>query len=242
MTSKFPWFRLYASDMRHERKIARIAKRTGIDRATIVGVWVTILCLASDSPKRGWLLMDGGSPLEYEEIVEEVGLDVMKFDAILRQFLSESFDMLAIDNETSAYFVTQWEERQPMSDTTGAERVRKHRERVKLQAKEVKRYSNALEEDTDTDKEKDIDKDKEAIGDAFAFFENNFQLITVYTSEKLGNLIDEYTVQWVREAMQIAVDNNKRSLSYVEGILKRWKAQGKNVPRKEKIEVPAAEF
>ena len=44
-----PWFRFYSETLR-DRKLERIARVTGQPRALIIGVWVTILSLANDSP------------------------------------------------------------------------------------------------------------------------------------------------------------------------------------------------
>lgn len=55
---------------------------------------------------------------------------------------------------------------------------------------------------------------------------NGFGVITPLLADKIRDLADEYTVSWVKEAVSIAVTKNKRSLSYVEGILRRGRAEG----------------
>ena len=226
MATKY-WVKLY-NEMLHDPKVARLPDN----------LWrrfTECLLFASELNDNGRLpsMSDISWTLQKDE--ETI---ISEFEQLARVGLLDHATNNVLDD--GYWFVTNFAKRQmPLPKAEYMRRLRT--EKQKDEYYQPVTNGNA-EQESDTDKEKDIDKDKEAIGDAFAFFENNFQLITVYTSEKLGNLIDEYTVQWVREAMQIAVDNNKRSLSYVEGILKRWKAQGKNVPRKEKIEVPAAEF
>ena len=58
------------------------------------------------------------------------------------------------------------------------------------------------------------------------FESNGFGTINHTIKEMLTDLIDDYSTEWVLEAMKIAVKNNKRTLSYVEGILQNWKANG----------------
>lgn len=60
------------------------------------------------------------------------------------------------------------------------------------------------------------------------FQDNGFGLINAGTSETLTDLTEIYSDSWVLEAMDIAIDNNKRNLGYVKGILKKWEAEGKD--------------
>jgi DNA replication protein DnaD len=43
----------------------------------------------------------------------------------------------------------------------------------------------------------------------------------------LRDLEKSYTPDWIEEAFEIAVGRNKRSLRYIQGILKRWETEGK---------------
>ena len=71
-----------------------------------------------------------------------------------------------------------------------------------------------------------------------AFEQNGFGTINLTTKEMLVDLIEEYSSEWVLDAIEVAVKSNVRRLSYVEGILKRWKAEGKGIekPKPEKEE------
>lgn len=60
------------------------------------------------------------------------------------------------------------------------------------------------------------------------FQNNGFGLINGNTSQTLTELSEEYTDQWVLDALNICIDNNKRNLSYARAILKRWHAEGKD--------------
>lgn len=73
-----------------------------------------------------------------------------------------------------------------------------------------------------------------------AFEQNGFGTINLTTKEMLVNLIEEYSSEWVLDAIEVAVKNNARRLSYVEGILKKWKAEGKGTERQEKPNDPYA--
>lgn len=58
------------------------------------------------------------------------------------------------------------------------------------------------------------------------FEQNGFGIINSTIKEMIIDLLNEYSIQWIQEAMKIAVKNNKRKLSYVEGILQNWRRDG----------------
>lgn len=57
-----------------------------------------------------------------------------------------------------------------------------------------------------------------------------FGLISPYSANMLRDYTEMYSFQWVKEAIQIAEQNNVRTLAYINGILKKKKA-GTNKPR-----------
>lgn len=60
------------------------------------------------------------------------------------------------------------------------------------------------------------------------FESSGFGQLNYYVGEQLGALEEEFTAEWVEDAMKEAIDNNVRKLSYVTAILRDWKAKGKN--------------
>lgn len=60
-------------------------------------------------------------------------------------------------------------------------------------------------------------------------FENNgFGLINITTAQIIIDLIEDYSIDWVSDAMDVAIESNVRNIKYVKGILKRWRANGKD--------------
>ena len=47
-------------------------------------------------------------------------------------------------------------------------------------------------------------------------------------AEALREAEDAYPAEWIEEAVEIAVKNNVRRLSYIEKILERWQEEGRN--------------
>jgi DnaD/phage-associated family protein len=59
-------------------------------------------------------------------------------------------------------------------------------------------------------------------------YENNIGLLTSGISDKIDADINDYSAGWVKDAILEATRQEKRSLAYVEGILKGWKLRGRN--------------
>jgi hypothetical protein len=113
------------SEVLSDRKMDRAASLSGLSRMEILGAWTGLLCLASESPVRGLLLLTETMPLTQAEITEYVGTDNEAMDAALVAF--ERLGMLSVD-ANGVYAICQWAGRQYESDIS-TERVRKFRER-----------------------------------------------------------------------------------------------------------------
>ncbi|MGP4060998.1 DnaD domain protein [Halobacillus sp. H74] len=59
----------------------------------------------------------------------------------------------------------------------------------------------------------------------FAFYEQNFGMLTPFMAEKLTDWCRRISDELVMEAMKIATQHNKLFFNYCEGILKRWENQ-----------------
>jgi DnaD/phage-associated family protein len=58
-------------------------------------------------------------------------------------------------------------------------------------------------------------------------YENNVGAISQHVSELIADAIDEFGGQTVVDAIEVAVENNVRKWSYVNGILSRWRVDGR---------------
>jgi DnaD/phage-associated family protein len=62
----------------------------------------------------------------------------------------------------------------------------------------------------------------------FTLYEQNIGMLTPLIADALREAEVSYPPEWIVEAMRVAVENNKRSWSYVSVILRRWEAEGKH--------------
>ncbi len=68
----------------------------------------------------------------------------------------------------------------------------------------------------------------------YSLYEQNIGLLTPMIVEELKEAENAYPVDWIADAFKIAVENNKRSWSYVRKILERWKTEGRSNTKKRK--------
>lgn len=76
------------------------------------------------------------------------------------------------------------------------------------------------------------------LSEVYRFYESNFTMLTPFLSDAIAHAYDDFPSDWIVEAMQIALTNSRRKWSYVEGILKRWHADGKQDTRKQEVAQP----
>jgi len=70
--------------------------------------------------------------------------------------------------------------------------------------------------------------------DVFFFYQNNIEFLSQHNRDYLKSLIEEYTEDWVLEALKECAERNKRNLKYATAILKGWKADGFKVDTRKK--------
>ena len=60
------------------------------------------------------------------------------------------------------------------------------------------------------------------------FYEENFSTVSSYVSELLDSLKEDYSYEWVMQAMKTCAKagRQKCNIKYLEGVLKGWKADG----------------
>ena len=110
------WVRLH-TEVRYDRKLRRLP-------AEQRWLWITLITLAKDSPKEGWLFVAEGLPLTIEDLADEAAISVEHAIAGMKAFM----DMEMIEDVDGAFKLVNWEKRQFRSDSS-AERTRHWRAR-----------------------------------------------------------------------------------------------------------------
>lgn len=61
----------------------------------------------------------------------------------------------------------------------------------------------------------------------FKLYEENIGALTPLIADALKDSEEIYSAEWIADAIELAVKNNKRNWKYCEAILKRWKEEGR---------------
>lgn len=83
-----------------------------------------------------------------------------------------------------------------------------------------------------------IEKSSSSIPNIFSLYEANIAMLTPISSTELQSMEQDYPEAWIKEAIQIAVNRNKRNLGYIRGILRRWDENGKDSGAKKEVVRP----
>ncbi len=128
------------------------------------------------------------------------------------------------------WFVVDFDKRQ--SAIGGSDRVKQHRMRkAEAESNEdvTERYRNCNEPDNEPDNEhlsSSSSSDSISVKSLYRLYESEIGTLTATIGEALSDALEEYSLEWCEAALKEAARNNKRSWSYAEAILKRWKTDG----------------
>ena len=61
----------------------------------------------------------------------------------------------------------------------------------------------------------------------YTLYEKNIGPLTPMIAEDLSAALEEYSIEWIEDAIHAAVQSNVRNWRYVEAILRTWKKEGK---------------
>lgn len=102
MAKKMDWFRLYP-EIRRDPKIRRLDPTTR-------WLWITILCIASDSPERGRLLISKDLPYIVEDIADEAGMELEDIKVGLGKLHAINF---IVQDNLGVYSINNWDVYRP---------------------------------------------------------------------------------------------------------------------------------
>lgn len=128
------------------------------------------------------------------------------------------------------------------SETASAERKRRQRERERelLQFKDVTDSQKNVtlsqvshiesEIESEIEIESDDDVGKNSLQSLSDFFSNNFHPISQRELEQLREFVNDSSYEMVLLALEIAVDNNARTIKYVRSIIVNWENNNIKTP------------
>lgn len=107
---------------------------------------------------------------------------------------------------------------------------KKSKKEAKVKQNESKAETNVNDNENVNVNENVNDNDNDNVGDSCVdgllkvtkFYEQNINLLTPYTAKILEDFTEELGQDLVIYAMQIACENNKKTISYIKAILNNW--------------------
>jgi DnaD/phage-associated family protein len=132
--------------------------------------------------------------------------------------------------EVGGWFIPKFADRQ--AAVQPAERMSQMRDRRQKQqyytgvTDQLRIVTQRTEADTETEQKQSTPPQIDPAAQVFTVYQDNIGSCSKVIMDKLDGDIKEYTADWVVKAIHKAVSAEKRSLSYVEGILKGWKREG----------------
>lgn len=241
---RYFWLKLH-KDFFQRKEIKRLRKIAGGDTYTIIYLKMLLRSIMSE----GKLYFDG---LE-EDFAAEVALDLDESEENVQITITYLLNSGLLEMRSDDEYYLPDTKNSTGCETAVAARVRRHREKQKaLQCNtdvtQVKHLCNG-EIEKELDKEKDIEiehrdrditisttrEDKEIENpqslspvsniDIYDLWTNSFGVISSFVKGSLDNLITEYGLVNVADALRIAKERGKSRVQYVEGILKNQRLE-----------------
>ena len=250
---RYFWLKLH-KDFFQRKEIKRLRKIAGGDTYTIIYLKMLLRSIMSE----GKLYFDG---LE-EDFAAEVALDLDESEENVQITITYLLNSGLLEMRSDDEYYLPDTKNSTGCETAVAARVRRHREKQKaLQCNtdvtQVKHLCNGeIEIEKELDKEKDIEiehrdrditisttrENKEIENsqsltpmsniDIYDLWTNSFGVISSFVKGSLDDLIAEYGLVNVADALRIAKERGKSRVQYVEGILKNQRlengANGRN--------------
>lgn len=241
---RYFWLKLH-KDFFQRKEIKRLRKIAGGDTYTIIYLKMLLRSIMSE----GKLYFDG---LE-EDFAAEVALDLDESEENVQITITYLLNSGLLEMRSDDEYYLPDTKNSTGCETAVAARVRRHREKQKaLQCNtdvtQVKHLCNG-EIEKEIDKEKDIEiehrdrditisttrENKEIENpqslspvsniDIYDLWTNSFGVISSFVKGSLDDLIAEYGLVNVSDALRIAKERGKSRVQYVEGILKNQRLE-----------------
>lgn len=216
--AEIKWVKI-VTDIFDNRKIKQIEALP--DGDTIIVIWFKILCLAGTINDNGNIYITQEIPYTDETLATQFNRPLKTIQLALHTF--QSFGMIEIIDDILK--VSNWETYQ---NVAGMEKIREQTRKRVARYRENQRLAECnvtVTQSNATDKNR-IDIDKNRIDNIIKIYEEEVGLLTPYQLQTLESYLGDLSEEMIIEAIKRASKANKKSMAYVEGILKNWIKNG----------------
>lgn len=235
--AEIKWIKLN-TDMFNNSKIKYLRRVPGGN--DIILLWVMLLTKAGRCNSHGYIMLTENMPYDAEMLATEFDMELNTVKVALSMF--KKLNMIEIENETIA--IVGWSEHQSLEKMEIVKEQNRLRQQKFKEKKKQKLIGNVTgngkvtennaieeEEDIELDKEEDIELLQVVVVEnkkIFNIYEQcGFGTLNKYISDELVELVKEYSFEWVKDSLEKSAEQGKCKISYVKGILKNWKADGR---------------
>lgn len=210
--------------------------------------WIDLLLLANHEDRQ--VLFNGNAIrvkrgekiTSLRQLSERWGWSITKVKKFLNLLSDEKMISYKSDSKKTVYNIVNYEVYQDSENTKSNTEItlKENRNKTEINQKEIKKkqtimnnninnYNNVNNNNGVGQSELNLDDPK--LADLIKLYQDcGFGLISPYSAKVLSDYMNAYSFPWVKEAIQIAEQNNIRTLAYINGILKKKKA-GTDKPR-----------
>lgn len=163
--------------------------------------------------------------------IEEMAYRMRVNPKQLAEEVEELIQVGILTREDDKLFVTNFAKRQ--AATSDAERKKFQRQRDRSQSQDGHEPVTNCDTDTDTDTDKDTDTESDTEPESSVvvvrkLYEQEIGIITPIILTGITEAVEAYPLDWIQEAVGIAVEKNARNWRYIAGTLKNWQAEGRH--------------
>lgn len=213
--------------------------------------WIDLLMLANHEDKK---IIFNGSVIEVKrgekitslrKLSERWGWSITKTKKFLNLLSDEKMITYKSDSKKTAYSIVNYEVYQDNENIKSNTEItlKENKNKTEKNQKEIKKKQTTMNNNDITMNNNDnnttgvvpppeeMDLDNPKLAELIKLYQDcGFGLITPYSANMLRDYMNEYSYEWVKEAIEIAEQNGVRTLAYIRGVLNKKKV-GVDKPR-----------
>lgn len=213
--------------------------------------WIDLLMLANHEDKK---IIFNGSVIEVKrgekitslrKLSERWGWSITKTKKFLNLLSDEKMITYKSDSKKTAYSIVNYEVYQDNENIKNNTEItlKENKNKTEKNQKEIKKKQTTMNNNDITMNNNDnnttgvvpppeeMDLDNPKLAELIKLYQDcGFGLITPYSANMLRDYMNEYSYEWVKEAIEIAEQNGVRTLAYIRGVLNKKKV-GVDKPR-----------
>jgi DnaD/phage-associated family protein len=132
------------------------------------------------------------------------------------------------ENVTNRYTPEDMGDSAGASPTDGAPRARNENKTNRYREKRREEREKSTRHDSLQTRYENVTQDEEVVGRLFTIYEQNIGPLTPVINDEMGTWLENYSPEWIEDAIVQAARNNKRKCSYIGGILRNWYIEGRD--------------